>query len=112
MRHASIDLTMNDYTDPKLLDVQGELQSLPALAITQQDSCVALIPGNVGRVGAITDKPTPQHRDERESPTKVVSGCENTKKSPLPWADNERQIVERKGVEPSTSALRTQRSPN
>ena len=31
MRHSSIDLTMNVYTDPKLLDVQGALDSLPSL---------------------------------------------------------------------------------
>ena len=31
MRHSTIDLTMNTYTDPKLLDVYGELDSLPSL---------------------------------------------------------------------------------
>ena len=31
MRHSNIDLTMNVYTDPKLLDVQGVLDSLPSL---------------------------------------------------------------------------------
>ena len=34
MRHSSIDLTMNVYTDPKLLDVAGALESLPALPLT------------------------------------------------------------------------------
>jgi len=33
MRHSSIDLTMNVYTDPKLLDVQGALERLPELAL-------------------------------------------------------------------------------
>lgn len=33
MRHSSIDLTMNVYTDPKLLDVAGAVQSLPALPL-------------------------------------------------------------------------------
>jgi integrase len=33
MRHSSIDLTMNVYTDPKLLDVQGALDTLPALPL-------------------------------------------------------------------------------
>ena len=32
MRHGMIDLTMNVYTDPKLLDVQRALDSLPSLA--------------------------------------------------------------------------------
>ncbi len=31
MRHSSIDLTMNTYTDPKLLDVYGALDTLPSL---------------------------------------------------------------------------------
>ena len=34
MRHSSIDLTMNVYTDPKLLDVHGALDVLPALPLT------------------------------------------------------------------------------
>ena len=33
MRHSTIDLTMNVYTDPKLLDVHGALDSLPALPL-------------------------------------------------------------------------------
>ena len=33
MRHASLDLTMNTYTDPKLLDVAGAIESLPALPL-------------------------------------------------------------------------------
>ena len=33
MRHSSIDLTMNVYTDPRLLDVHGALDSLPTLSL-------------------------------------------------------------------------------
>ena len=33
MRHSSIDLTMNVYTDPRLLDVHGAFDSLPALSL-------------------------------------------------------------------------------
>jgi len=33
MRHSSIDLTMNVYTDPLLLDVHGALDSLPTLSL-------------------------------------------------------------------------------
>ena len=36
MRHASIDLTMNVYTDPRLLDVQGALDALPALPLSDE----------------------------------------------------------------------------
>ena len=33
MRHSSIDLTMNVYTDPRLLDIAGALESLPAMPL-------------------------------------------------------------------------------
>ena len=33
MRHSNIDLTMNVYTDPRLLDVHGALDSLPMLSL-------------------------------------------------------------------------------
>ena len=33
MRHSKIDLTMNVYTDPKLLDVHGALEKLPSLPL-------------------------------------------------------------------------------
>ncbi len=33
MRHSNIDLTMNVYTDPRLLDVHGALDALPPLLI-------------------------------------------------------------------------------
>ena len=31
MRHSSLELTMNVYTDPALLDVAGAVEALPAL---------------------------------------------------------------------------------
>lgn len=36
MRHSSIDLTMNVYTDPKLLDVAGALDALPAMPLNSK----------------------------------------------------------------------------
>src|SRR5262249_19791611 len=33
MRHTDIDLTMRTYTDPRLLDVHGALDALPALPL-------------------------------------------------------------------------------
>jgi len=33
MRHSKIDLTMTVYTDPKLLDVAGAMEALPALPL-------------------------------------------------------------------------------
>ena len=34
MRHSKIDLTMNVYTDPRLLDVAGAMEALPTLSLT------------------------------------------------------------------------------
>ena len=34
MRHSKIDLTMTLYTDPRLLDVAGALDTLPSLPLT------------------------------------------------------------------------------
>src|SRR5262245_47054311 len=36
MRHSSIELTMNLYTDPMLLDVQGAVESLPEISVTYE----------------------------------------------------------------------------
>jgi hypothetical protein len=41
MRHSSIDLTMNVYTDPRLLDVHGALESLPELRLDASRSVPA-----------------------------------------------------------------------
>jgi integrase len=38
MRHSSIDLTMNVYTDPRLLDVHSAVDSLPSLPISSSPS--------------------------------------------------------------------------
>ena len=38
MRHSNINLTMNVYTDPKLLDIQGALDSLPSLNLNPSPS--------------------------------------------------------------------------
>ena len=37
MRHSDVNLTMGTYTDPKLLDVAGAMESLPALPIGPED---------------------------------------------------------------------------
>src|SRR5262249_467038 len=34
MRHSTLDLMMNVYTDPRLLDVHGALDSLPELTLS------------------------------------------------------------------------------
>jgi len=36
MRHSTIDLTMNVYTDPRLLDVAGAAEALPGLGAEEK----------------------------------------------------------------------------
>jgi hypothetical protein len=50
MRHSSLNLTMNVYTDPSLLDVTGALATLPELSL--QD--VAQADARMGESGAGT----------------------------------------------------------
>ncbi len=38
MRHSKPELTANIYTDPKLLDVAGAIETLPALSLTPTDA--------------------------------------------------------------------------
>jgi integrase len=48
MRHSKIDLTMNVYTDPRLLDVRGALDALPTLPLAGPDRIRA-----TGTAGAV-----------------------------------------------------------
>ena len=45
MRHSRIDLTMNVYTDPKLLDVVGAVNTLPTLTAFEPAPAVAMATG-------------------------------------------------------------------
>ena len=48
MRHSSIDLTMNVYTDPRLLDVGGAVASLPVLSLNDPQASAAKATGTNG----------------------------------------------------------------
>ena len=45
MRHSDIDMTMNVYTDPKLLDVHGALDALPAMSLKPDDGQERMVAG-------------------------------------------------------------------
>jgi hypothetical protein len=49
MRHSKIDLTMNVYTDPKLLDVHGTIERLPVLPLDGTDDDSEAATGTEGR---------------------------------------------------------------
>src|SRR5207253_9283171 len=53
MRHSTIDLTMNVYTDPRLLDVHHAVETLPALPLYSGQSTMP----NVARATGTDDLP-------------------------------------------------------
>ena len=53
MRHSRIDLTMNVYTDPQVLDIAGAVGRLPRLNRTDPNHSAAA----TGTDGRLTDKP-------------------------------------------------------
>jgi len=130
MRHSTIDLTMNVYTDPKLLDIQGALDALPALPLDRKhertsvawkatgtdDSQLAppLAPtsGDSCQIRSIAGKPASAAAHRTDPRRVAATSCAVKEKNPLTTLVTGSREVERKGVEPSTSALRTQRSPN
>jgi integrase len=124
MRHSTIDLTMNVYTDPKLLDVRGALEALPELPLDPAQeaeratgtggdfrqgvySLAQLLAQTLckrSQAGSIPGKDGPD-ADRRLS---AVSGDAVNGRGRLAIGDK----MEPTGIEPVTSALRTLRSPS
>jgi len=104
MRHSKIDLTMNVYTDPKLLDVAGAMESLPALPLVggKANESVALkatgtynsvvcqfapkfapTTGKTSILGAILDKVTAEADEIQNNMAVAVSAYLVKSKDPL-----------------------------
>jgi len=109
MRHSTINLTMNVYTDPKLLDVAGAMEALPALPLAGGDERRAIAARSTGTDGWRASEfapgfaPTPDQPgvlqstpDLKSSPTarqalaeaSAVSGSAVKRKEPLSTPDN------------------------
>ena len=127
MRHSTIDLTMNVYTDPKLLDVAGAMESLPALPLgdgrqtaanvlsatgtddlTPSPLAPTLAPttGKTGALQSIMDKIASAGRELSGAEPVAVSACPVKRNNPLTTGVNGLHQVERRRVELPTSALR------
>ncbi|MCL4192525.1 MAG: site-specific integrase [Thermoguttaceae bacterium] len=126
MRHSTIDLTMNVYTDPRLLDVAGAISSLPSLPLPtgQQEAAnvvsrtgtgdspasplVPLLVQATGKrciSGSIPGK-TAENRDQHTDVSSIaVSALPVNEKRPLTALVNGRLKEREKGFEPSTSSL-------
>jgi len=111
MRHSTLELTMRHYTDPRLLDVAGAVETLPALTAdmpeaaratgTDDVSCVALnvatTSGRTGQNGSLSDR---EHEQSDE-----VASARKPKKRPETLAFPAKTEKRAKGLEPSTSSL-------
>ncbi len=134
MRHSSIDLTMNTYTDPKLLDVQGAVDSLPTLTLPtdlptrqrqtlkatgtddRRESAVApTVAPTLGKSGATGSFPVIASRspDEDSEGWGSDSNSKIPRKKPLSAGfANKGHKVEDTGLEPVASCMPCKRSTN
>ncbi len=123
MRHSRIDLTMNVYTDPKLLDVAGAVEALPALPLgdgsetgaaalsatgTDEKAASQFAPkfaptdGKPCILGSIPDKVTSEVREVKDAEAIAASACPVNENSPLTSAVNGLPQVGATGFEPAT----------
>ena len=133
MRHSKIDLTMNVYTDPKLLDVYGALDSLPSLNLdaspskerntmratgTEDRMPSALVPPLVPNSGKPRQSVSfavisSDDADEQMARRATVENRRKPSEKALPAGfANKAFRVETTGIEPATSGLQSQRSPS
>ncbi len=128
MRHSTIDLTMNVYTDPRLLDLHQAVESLPGLSLetslqTSRQRATGTFGAGEGAV-APAFAPTPDNSCKSESiavtttgemltPTLRARTCEKAdfleENSPFSACDNGLVVEPAAGVEPATPALRMRR---
>ena len=59
MRHSKIDLTMNVYTDPRLLDVAGAMNALPSFPLNSSPRTSEAVAAT-GTAGSVDSKPSGQ----------------------------------------------------
>ena len=141
MRHSTIDLTMNVYTDPILLDVHGALDSLPSLDLDASPSTeraavratgtnktdampplrhpvsfvAPVVAPNSGKPGQSVSFAviSSGDDDERTARRTTLDNCLKPRKKALPAVFASKAFgVETTGIEPATSGLQSQRSPS
>ena len=122
MRHTDMRLTMNVYTDPRIFDLSGAVEKLPALEPAKLMPLPMLATGT-DDIAIATDTPKKKRSEFVSSPSAVIGNClevigktGSTPQSTLTLAiDRARQQKtptgmvggnERaKGLEPSTASL-------
>jgi integrase len=129
MRHSKIDLTMNVYTDPALLDVRGALGALPNLPLdpTREAERATGTTGNfrqgvyslaptlaptqdkLGQTGALTDKMTGIRGTGCEEAGCAATSSPDKRKGRLSPADNRPASMGATGLEPVTPSVSSRR---
>jgi len=128
MRHSSIDLTMNVYTDPKLLDVAGALDSLPNLSLDHKPTAEPNVLSATGTTDLTPSQFAPKFAPTTGKPStnwsipdrtavdaskpdrrmkNVASAMADKEIRPLSSSDKSRHKVGVTGFEPATSTSRT-----
>jgi len=122
MRHSTIDLTMNTYTDPRLLDIHGALDVLPSLSLNEGVCEREQATGTTGAESALAPMLAPKADESSKSwsirdnrPAKppeqgndsviAVSACPVIRNNPLTITVNGLQVERETGFEPATSSL-------
>ena len=82
MRHSNIDLTMNVYTDPRLLDVHGALDSLPALSLDDSNTDTQTEAKATGTDNATARQFAPAFAPKPDNWCKPLSIVDNSGDSP------------------------------
>ena len=121
MRHSTINLTMNVYTDPKLLDVAGAVEALPSLPLgdgkqtaanvlsatgTDDSTARQFAPEFAPTIGkpctlqAISDRIASDPKKSRPAVSVAVSACPVKQNNPLTPAVNGLQEGWLRGLEP------------
>ena len=127
MRHSKLELTMNTYTGPKLLDVSGAMDALPDLPLDRDpdaarakatgtdDAAASPLAPKVSKSGARGATPVNRGRGDvadGKRPATDVSADSDRRNNPLSHRDNGRRALEPRGLEPLTSCMPCKRSPN
>ncbi|MFM7521296.1 MAG: site-specific integrase [Planctomycetota bacterium] len=106
LRHSSLELTMQHYTDPRLLDVAGALAALPALSAAETKAMPeAEADGAVAPTVALTSDRPSQNKAagvHRGSTAREARTTRKPLKTCVVPAKTEKRA---KGLEPSTSSL-------
>ena len=129
MRHSDVNLTMNTYTDPKLLDVAGAMDALPALPLvgreasepaavsatgTDDSTAWPLVPtlvpttGKTSILGSILDTVAGKASKNASSFSLAASAYPVKRNNPLTTAVNGLLRERETGIEPATTSLGSQ----